>query len=87
MKTILINIPESLDLNDREAKMLLASSLYEKGKLTLGQGADMVGLSKSTFMELLADYDVSLINHDSSDLDSDIDNAKNNRQSIKKTHR
>ncbi len=77
MKTITLNIPESLDLNDKEAKMLLASRLYEKGKLTLGQGAELVGLSKSTFMELLADYDVSLINHDATDLDSDINNAKN----------
>ena len=77
MKTILLNIPESLDLNDREAKMLLASRLYEKGRLTLGQGAEMTGLSKSTFMELLVDYDVNLINHTLTDLDPDIDNAKN----------
>jgi predicted HTH domain antitoxin len=77
MKTIHLNIPESLDINDREAKMLLASRLYERGKLTLGQGADMVGLSKSTFMELLSEYDVSLINHNISDLDTDIENAKN----------
>jgi len=77
MKTIHLEIPESLDINDREAKMLIASKLYERGKLTFGQGADMVGFSKSTFMELLSDYDVSLINHNISDLDTDIENAKN----------
>lgn len=66
-----------MELNDREARMLLASRLYEKGKLTLGQGAEMAGLSKSTFMELLADYDVNLVNHSPADLDTDIDNAKN----------
>ena len=77
MKTIVLNIPESVELNDREAKMLLASRLYEKGKLTLGQSAEMAGLSKSTFMELLADYDVKLVNHSPADLDTDIDNAKN----------
>lgn len=76
MKTILLNIPETLDIDDREAKMLIASRLYEKGKLTLGQGAELVGLSKSTFMELLADYDVPVINHNTSDLDTDISNAK-----------
>ncbi len=76
MKTIHLNIPESLDIDDWEAKMLLASKLYEKGKLTLGQGAELVGISKSSFMKLLADYDVPLINHDISDLDSDISNAK-----------
>ena len=77
MRTIQLNIPDSLDIDDREAKMLLVSRLYERGKLTLGQGAAIVGLSKTTFMELLADYGVSLINHDVSELDTDIKNAKN----------
>jgi len=45
MKTIQLNIPESLDLNDGEATMLLASRLYDKKKITLGQGAEMTGLS------------------------------------------
>ena len=76
MKTILLTIPDSIDLSDREAKMLFASRLYEKGKLTLGQASDMVGLSKAAFMELLADYDVAFINYPTSDLDTDIDNAK-----------
>lgn len=77
MKTIQLNIPDNHDLDDREAKMLLASRLYEKGKLTLIQAAELVGLSKSTFMELLADYDINLINHPVFDLDSDIQNAVN----------
>ena len=77
MKTIVLNIPESVELNDKEARMLLASRLYEQRKLTLGQGAEMAGLSKSTFMELLANYDVKLINHPSDELDTDINNAKN----------
>ena len=76
MRTIELNIPDSVDLNDREAKMLLASRLYEKGKLTLGQAAELVGYSKRTFMELLKDYDVSIINYPISELDNDIKNAK-----------
>lgn len=59
MKTIQLNIPDSVELNDREAKMVLASRLYEIGKLSIGQAAEMVGLSKRTFMELLGDYDVA----------------------------
>ena len=76
MRTIELNIPDSVDLNDREAKMFLASRLYEKGKLTLGQAAELVGYSKRTFMELLKDYDVSIINYPVSELDNDIKNAK-----------
>jgi len=77
MKTIQLNIPDSVDLNDREAKMVLASRLYEIGKLSIGQAAEMVGLSKRTFMELLGDYDVALINHPASELDNDLTNARN----------
>ncbi len=77
MKTILLNIPDTVDLDDREAKMLLASRLYEMGKLSLGQAAEMVGLSKRAFMELLGDFDVSVFNISEEDLDNDIQNAEN----------
>jgi predicted HTH domain antitoxin len=56
--------------------MLFASSLYDRGKLTLGQAAELVGISKKAFMELLGDYGVSVINYQSTDLDNDIENAK-----------
>lgn len=77
MKTIQLNISDSVELNDREAKMVLASRLYEIGKLSIGQAAEMVGLSKRTFMELLGDYDVALINHPASELENDLTNARN----------
>lgn len=77
MRTIQFNIPETVDLDDREAKMLLASRLYEKGKLTLGQAAQLAGLSKRAFMEILGDYEVSIFNFPVSDLDNDISNARN----------
>lgn len=76
MKTIQLNIPDTVDLNAREAKMLLASRLYEKGKLSLGQAAELVGLSKRAFMEILGDYDVSIYNFPTSELDNDIKNAQ-----------
>jgi len=76
MKTIQFEIPDNIDLNDREAKMLLASKLYEKGKLSLGQAAQMVRLSKRAFMEILGDYDVSIFNNPVSELENDIKNAR-----------
>lgn len=56
-------LPEALDLDERQIKHFLAAKLYESGKLSLGQAADLAGLSKTTFAEILADYDVSLVNH------------------------
>ena len=76
MKTLTINIPNTADIDDNEARMSLASKLYERGKLTLGQAAELAGYAKETFMELLADYNVSIINHSADELDEDIKNAR-----------
>jgi predicted HTH domain antitoxin len=76
MRTLTIQLPDTVDLDDKEARMALASKLYELGKLTLGQAADMVGFSKETFMELLADYGVSFFNHSADELDEDVRNAR-----------
>jgi predicted HTH domain antitoxin len=76
MKTLTINIPDNLELSDREAKMLLSSRLFEKGKLTIGQAAELVGLSKRAFLEILADYGVSPLNYTNDDIDNDLLNAK-----------
>lgn len=77
MKTLKINIPNSADIDDKEAKMALASKLYERGKLTLGQAAELAGYSKETFMELLTEYNLPLINYSPEELDEDITNAQN----------
>jgi len=76
MKTFSIDIPDSVDLDQKELKMALASKLYERGKLSLGQAAEMAGYSRQTFMELLADYCVDLINYSSEEIQSDINNAE-----------
>lgn len=75
MKTMTVQIPDSLD--EREAKMLLAARLYEKGFLSLGQSAELVGYSKQTFMELLGNYGVSVFNYTEAELEKDILNAQN----------
>lgn len=76
MKTLKINIPDTVDFDANEALMAIASRLYDKGKLTLGQAANMVGLSNETFMELLANYGVQVFNQSISDIENDIENAK-----------
>lgn len=75
MKTITLQIPDSLDLSQREAAMLIATRLYEQGKLSLGQAAELAGYSKRTFMELLGDYGVSVFNYPPEDLSRDVANA------------
>ena len=76
MKTLVINLPDTIDMTEKEAVMVLAAQLYEMGKLSLGQAADLAGYSKRTFMELLGGYGVSVFNYPVDDLDNDILNAK-----------
>jgi len=68
MKTLTLNIPDKLDLNLRETSKFLAAKLYESGKLSLGQAAELAGLSKVAFSEILSDFDVSLFNYPPSDI-------------------
>ncbi len=75
MKTLTLNVPDSLDLTNKELVMLVASRLYEQGKLSLGQAAELAGLTKRTFAELLNQYNVSLFNFPATDLSSDVENA------------
>jgi predicted HTH domain antitoxin len=63
MKHLTLDIPDDLNLNEKETKRFLAAKMYESGKLSLGQAADLAGLSKTAFSEILGDFDVSLINY------------------------
>ena len=56
MKTINLVIPEYVNYDETEWKIILAGELYERGKLSLGQAADLAGFSKRTFIELMGKY-------------------------------
>lgn len=73
MRTISISVPEMSELDSAQLYMILASSLYEKGKLSLGQAAEVAKLSKRAFAELLGSYNVSLFNYPASDLLNEAD--------------
>ena len=70
-----VQIPDNLD--EREAKTMLAAKLYEKGSLSLGQAAELAGYTKRTFMEVLSSYDVSVFSYSETELEKDILDAQN----------
>lgn len=74
MKILTLQVPDNLD--EKEARTLLAAKLFEKGSLSLGQAAELAGFSKRTFMELLANYEVSLFNYSETELDKEILHAQ-----------
>lgn len=75
MRELVINIPDELDLDVQEASMLLAAQLYELGKLSLGQSAELAGLTKKAFIDLLGRYNISIFNAPVNELDNDVTNA------------
>ncbi|MBP9689389.1 MAG: UPF0175 family protein [Bacteroidia bacterium] len=75
MKVLTLNIPDSLDIDNRDIAMLVATQLYEQGKLSMGQAAELAGLTKRTFAELLGSYNVSIFNYPATDLSKDVANA------------
>ena len=75
MKSLTLNIPEGVDINESELSMLVACELYEQGKLSLGQAAEVAGVSKRVLAELLGRYNVSIFNYHATEITRDAANA------------
>ena len=73
MTTITLEVPDSLAEYHNDTVRFLAAKLYESGKLSLGQAADMAKLSKRTFAELLSEYGVSIFNYSATDLKDELE--------------
>jgi|694.fasta_scaffold07028_7 predicted HTH domain antitoxin len=75
MKRITLELPDSIDLSDFDLKMILACQLYHQAKLSSGQAAGLVGLSKREFLELMGKYGYSIFSDSIEDLRKDIAHA------------
>ncbi len=75
MRTVVLNIPDNIDLKDFDFSMIIASKLYADAKLSAGQAAEIVGISKRSFIEVVGKYGVSVFSTSIEDLHSDIANA------------
>ena len=75
MQTLQLRLPDFVDLDAQELTLILASRLYEQGKLSIGQAAELAGLPKRAFMELLGRTNVSAFNYDPDELERDMRNA------------
>ena len=68
MKTLTIKIPDSVD--EKDLKMELAAHLFEKGILSSGQAAELVGISKREFIETVGKYGVSIFGESKDDIEN-----------------
>jgi len=72
MNAITIQMPNDLAEDKNDTKRFIASKLYESGRLSLGQAADVAGLTKRAFAESLGEYGVSYINYSVEDLKDEL---------------
>lgn len=56
MKTIIIDLPDSVELSEYEVKMTLVSRLLEQGKLTFEQAASMTGFTPEAFLVMMDEF-------------------------------
>jgi len=70
--TLEIKLPDSVRLTDFDIKMTLAAKLYEDGILSGGQAAELVGISKRSFLEQLGKYGVSIFGYTAEELRDDL---------------
>ena len=75
MKTVNLTIPLKASIDQREVVQFLAAKLYESGRLTLGQAAELTGLPSVEFADILSLYGVSFFNYPASDIKRDVANA------------
>jgi len=59
MEKIRVSLPESLKMDNKEAVLYLVEKLYEVGKVSAEQGAELLGVTKEKFLELLSHYGLS----------------------------
>ena len=68
MTAVELKMDLPLNVSADEAQLLLAIKLFEVGKVSLGQAAEMAGFSKRAFMEILGHYKVPVFNYSAEDL-------------------
>lgn len=73
MTTLTIEVPASLERDREDTIRFLAAKLYESGKLTLGQAAQMAGMNKWDFAEILSNYGVNYIQYTFDDVIADVE--------------
>ncbi len=84
MKKISIEYPESMlatlnlspDTFETEARIALAMKLYEMGRLTSGQAADLAGISRVEFLLSCHRYDSASVKWDQDELEAEFEESR-----------
>lgn len=72
--TYQIKVPDQVELSEFELTVSVAMMLFDRGILSSGQGAEMVGVSRKSFLELAGKYGVSIFQYEEEELIDELEN-------------
>ena len=75
MRIVTLKLPDNIDLNEKEISIMLAAKIYNLGKMSLGQAANLVDLNKEEFINELGKYNVSVFGETLEELEQELKNG------------
>jgi predicted HTH domain antitoxin len=75
MREVSLSIPDFVEINTGDLKMMLAVDLYKNGSVSIGQAAEVAGVSKRTFIETMGNFGATVFNYTAEEVERDFKNA------------
>jgi predicted HTH domain antitoxin len=73
MTTLTLQVPDTLEKEHDDTVRFIAAKLYEAGRLSLGQAAEMCSMKKWDFPAVLAEFDVNYFQYSAEDVIADVE--------------
>ncbi|MGA1823425.1 MAG: UPF0175 family protein [bacterium] len=74
---ILASLKSGINDLTREIRIISAINYYKEKKLSLGKAAQLAGINRIKFMDLLAEKKIVVFNFDESEVKTEIESSKN----------
>lgn len=75
MRSVTIQIPDSVEISEQDLQFRVAAHLYEQRKVSSGEGAMIAEVSKRFFIDNLGKFGISIFNYGTDELLDEIAHA------------
>jgi predicted HTH domain antitoxin len=77
MKTVTLHLPDLPEIDEHNIDKYLAAKMFEDGRISLGKAAEVAGMTKREFMEILGSFGVSIFNYPADEIYNDLRTLRN----------